>query len=121
MINETAQRKFIAEHGADQPTSNPCAMNLLASPHALSLHFIRGIVPREESAEDAEVGVSSVADCVHSFFERSVRTGEGVEHLLGLERTARDVVVRSVRILNGKAIGLFLATVDPGMTLSIVS
>ena len=96
-------------------------MNLLARPHALSLHFIRGIVPCEESAEDAEVGVSSVADCSHSFFERSVRAGEGFEHLLGLARTAGDVVVRFVRILNGKAIGLFLATVDPDMTLSIVN
>jgi hypothetical protein len=103
IIRMLPRRKY---HGMTLISSD--TYNLLESLHMTSLHDVRLVVATQYALENA----SASALRINTVFQHSVRRAEGLEYFPCLVRASRDVVLRSIRILNRQAIGSLFTTVN---------
>lgn len=106
------QRKAQNEVGDSE--SIPQFTNLLNFPQAYSLGQVRAIVATDDWLQKTITRNGAVFHGRYAVAEIQVRLRKGLEDVLDSVRSARNVIVRLVRIPDGKAIGLLRPTVDAG-------
>jgi hypothetical protein len=95
--------------------------NSLKLHHVCSLLRVRLVVAAEDTFENAWTDILTCACSLHAVFKGAVRLSEGVESNLDLVGSAGNVVVWTIRILNGETIVLLYSAINAVLSLETVS
>lgn len=78
----------------------------------ISLFGVRFVVTAQDTPKEAGSDILTSAGGLDAIFDSIVRFPECIECNLGSVGSARDVVIWSVGVLNGKTVAFLLAAID---------